>query len=118
MSGQSGTAPAPGMVLITCQRCGKLEMRHPQTKYCADCVAALNRERTKASRKRRSAAGTRSISKPRPSRAKPKKPASLAEINRAARDAGMTYGQYMEHMKGVHNGSTTSPTDRAGHAES
>lgn len=100
MSAQSGTAPAPGMVLITCQRCDKQEIRTPKTKYCVDCSIIVAREQSAASRKRRSATGTRSSSKPRPSRAKPKKPASLAEINRAARDAGMTYGQYMEHMKG------------------
>ena len=100
MSNQSGTAPAPGMVLITCQRCGKQEMRHPRAKYCPDCAAALNREQSAASRRRQKAAGTRSRSKPKPSRAKPKKPASLAEINHAAREAGMTYGQYMEHLKG------------------
>ena len=41
------------MKLITCQRCGKQEMRHATARYCLDCKRIINRERTKQSYERK-----------------------------------------------------------------
>lgn len=41
------------MKLITCERCGKQEMRHATARYCLDCKRIVDREHTKQSYERK-----------------------------------------------------------------
>jgi len=78
-----------------CAYCGKtFEHNNTQTKYCGnECRAAVQREQNLRHRRKYL---DRQATKPKAKR-KPKieKPKTLSEIAAAAREAGMTYGEYV-----------------------
>ena len=64
------------MKMVSCMACGtKFERTHNAQKYCDECKP-------------------RNYYKPR-KKAKPRPAISLVDINRLARESGMTYGQYV-----------------------
>jgi len=69
---------------VQCARCGKtVEARGSNTKYCLECIAIIDSERYK----------TRNRKQKRTTVAKPS--GNMAEIAKRAREAKMTYGQYV-----------------------
>lgn len=70
----------------TCKNCGRKFIGQPRSLYCPECKTVLEREmRGSNTAKRRLFREMKAI----------REKSCLAENERAAREAGMTYGQYM-----------------------
>lgn len=86
-----------------CQICGKPFSHASRKLYCGyDCRVEANRRKNRENgkeayklRKRRKAMGEVKEAK---KANKIRKVSTIAQINEAARDAGMTYGQYVAQM--------------------
>ena len=80
---------------ITCRRCGKTEMRSSQAKTCAACAIILKREREQ--NRWRDREFERSVSERKKKAKQGHQP--IIDINQAAKDHGMSYGQYTALMR-------------------
>lgn len=88
------------VVQKVCEECGKPYAGHPQSKYCEVCRPIVKRRQQIASLERRKMydEATPQELKPKPKRKRKKKPLSIAQVVKLAREAGMTYGEYVnEH---------------------
>lgn len=87
-----------------CEKCGKNPVRK-QYKICDECKRAQRRkyQRKYYAKYTAKSAGLDMIQgpKPKPKRRKKKPMAEIADINAKAREARMTYGQYVAMMQNI-----------------
>lgn len=86
------------MILGTkkCSVCGK--QFEPQNRRQVTCGSECQKIRENDLMAAWRAKNTKSAKKPREKKPEKKKPETLAQINKKARECGMTYGQYMAYL--------------------
>ena len=80
------------IVTMTCKRCGELMTVNHNRKYCDKCRKEIKREHIRDYRQRER---TLNEVNKKPPVKKEKHVSKLAELELAARAAGMSYGKYM-----------------------
>ena len=80
------------IVTMTCKRCGELMTVNHNRKYCDKCRVELQREQIRNYRQRER---TLNEVNKKPPVKKEKHVSKLAELELAARAAGMSYGKYV-----------------------
>ena len=78
---------------MVCKECGRPYVGHPQSKYCDICRPIVKARQRRESKERWKERKHEAGEKRHASREKRK--VSIDEIAKAARSAGMTYGQYV-----------------------
>ena len=77
-----------------CAECGVLFKGHPQAKYCDNCRETV-RARQRLESKQRALEYRKLQPVVKPSKPKKKPKSTIAEIAKAAKNAGMSYGEFV-----------------------
>lgn len=89
------------LVCKICTECGNKYIGHPQSKYCDDCrPIVLNRQRHESQKRRLALEKMMQSQALTDHTTSKKKPAfSIAEVAKAAKEAGMSYGEFVNRYK-------------------